>query len=229
MATDTRNEANAVRINLYSDTQTLPTPEMRQAMAAAPVGDEQTFDDPSVNALCERVGGVAGQGGRGVPPVGHDVQRNRNSGPLSAGRRGHRRSVLPHPQLRGRRSRGPIGRPDRSSPRPTGHLFRRSGPGGDPRHAPLRPALRPARGGEHRQHGGRHRVAAGRRQGGHRGRPDTRPRHSPGRRSSAERRGRIGRVRRRVRGRLRQRLDRLEQGARLPGGCRSRRVLLVHR
>lgn len=43
------------RINLYSDTQTLPTPAMRAAMAAAPVGDEQRGEDPSVNALCERV------------------------------------------------------------------------------------------------------------------------------------------------------------------------------
>ena len=61
MATDTRNEANAVRINLYSDTQTRPTPEMREVMAAAPVGDEQTFDDPSVNALCERVAALLGK------------------------------------------------------------------------------------------------------------------------------------------------------------------------
>ena len=40
-----------VRINLYSDTQTKPTPEMRAAMAAAEVGDEQRGEDPSVNRL----------------------------------------------------------------------------------------------------------------------------------------------------------------------------------
>ena len=40
-------------INLYSDTQTLPTPAMREAMARAPVGDEQRMEDPSVNRLCE--------------------------------------------------------------------------------------------------------------------------------------------------------------------------------
>ncbi len=39
-------------INLYSDTQTRPTPAMRQAMAEAPVGDEQKGEDPSVNRLC---------------------------------------------------------------------------------------------------------------------------------------------------------------------------------
>ena len=42
-------------INLYSDTQTLPTPAMREAMARAPVGDEQRMEDPSVNRLCEMV------------------------------------------------------------------------------------------------------------------------------------------------------------------------------
>src|SRR5262245_36091465 len=34
-----------------SDTVTRPTPAMRQAMAAAPVGDDVFGDDPSVNAL----------------------------------------------------------------------------------------------------------------------------------------------------------------------------------
>lgn len=48
-------------INLYSDTQTLPTPEMRRAMAEAPVGDEQQHRDPSVNALCEKVAALLGK------------------------------------------------------------------------------------------------------------------------------------------------------------------------
>ena len=47
-------------INLYSDTQTRPTPAMRHAMAEAEVGDEQSFADPTVNALCERVAGLLG-------------------------------------------------------------------------------------------------------------------------------------------------------------------------
>jgi len=49
-----------VRVNLYSDTQTRPTPEMRRAMAEAEVGDEQHFGDPTVNALCERVAELLG-------------------------------------------------------------------------------------------------------------------------------------------------------------------------
>src|ERR1700734_4214680 len=50
-----------IRINLLSDTQTRPTPAMREAMARAEVGDEQIGDDPSVNLLCERVAGLLGK------------------------------------------------------------------------------------------------------------------------------------------------------------------------
>lgn len=44
-----------INIDLYSDTQTRPTPAMREAMAAAPVGDEQRGEDPSTNRLCDMV------------------------------------------------------------------------------------------------------------------------------------------------------------------------------
>jgi threonine aldolase len=54
-------KAPPVRINLLSDTQTRPTPGMREAMAKAEVGDEQIGDDPSVNALCERVAELLGK------------------------------------------------------------------------------------------------------------------------------------------------------------------------
>src|SRR3954454_24865812 len=47
-------------VNLYSDTQTRPTPEMRRAMAEAEVGDEQRFLDPTVNELQERVAALLG-------------------------------------------------------------------------------------------------------------------------------------------------------------------------
>ena len=47
-------------VNLYSDTQTRPTPAMRRAMAEAEVGDEQSFADPTVIALCERVAELLG-------------------------------------------------------------------------------------------------------------------------------------------------------------------------
>jgi threonine aldolase len=48
-------------INLYSDTQTRPVQEMRAAMAAAEVGDEQRGEDPTVNMLCERVATLLGK------------------------------------------------------------------------------------------------------------------------------------------------------------------------
>ena len=54
-------KAPAVRINLLSDTQTRPTPAMREAIARAEVGDEQLGDDPTVNMLCERVADLLGK------------------------------------------------------------------------------------------------------------------------------------------------------------------------
>jgi threonine aldolase len=48
-------------INLYSDTQTRPVEGMRRAMASAEVGDEQQGEDPTVNALCERVAALLGK------------------------------------------------------------------------------------------------------------------------------------------------------------------------
>jgi threonine aldolase len=47
-------------VNLYSDTQTRPTPEMREAIAHAEVGDEQRRADPTVLALEERVAALLG-------------------------------------------------------------------------------------------------------------------------------------------------------------------------
>ena len=51
---------DAAIANLFSDTQTRPTEAMRAAMAAAEVGDEQRFADPTVNALQERVAQLLG-------------------------------------------------------------------------------------------------------------------------------------------------------------------------
>ena len=48
-------------IDLYSDTQTRPSDAMRRAMANAEVGDEQRGEDPTVNALCEKVAGLLGK------------------------------------------------------------------------------------------------------------------------------------------------------------------------
>ncbi len=47
-------------VDLRSDTVTRPTPGMRAAMAAAPLGDDVFGDDPSVNALQEKIAGLLG-------------------------------------------------------------------------------------------------------------------------------------------------------------------------
>ena len=48
-------------IDLRSDTVTSPSAGMRQAMAAAPVGDDQYGEDPSVNRLQERIAELLGK------------------------------------------------------------------------------------------------------------------------------------------------------------------------
>ncbi len=48
-------------LDFRSDTVTLPTDEMRGAMAAAEVGDDQYGEDPTVNALEELCAGVTGK------------------------------------------------------------------------------------------------------------------------------------------------------------------------
>ena len=48
-------------INLYSDTQTQPTEDMRRAIATAEVADEQRLADPTTNRLQERVAELLGQ------------------------------------------------------------------------------------------------------------------------------------------------------------------------
>lgn len=48
-------------IDLFSDTQTRPSPGMREAMARAEVGDEQANADPTTLALCARVADLLGQ------------------------------------------------------------------------------------------------------------------------------------------------------------------------
>jgi len=50
-----------ILVDLSSDTQTRPTPGMRQAIANAEVGDEQKREDPSVNKLQEMVAELTGK------------------------------------------------------------------------------------------------------------------------------------------------------------------------
>lgn len=48
-------------IDLRSDTVTKPSPEMREAIAAAPVGDDQFGEDPTINRLQVRIASLLGK------------------------------------------------------------------------------------------------------------------------------------------------------------------------
>ena len=50
----------AIKIDLYSDTVTQPTLEMRKFMCQVEVGDEQKHEDPTVNLLQEMVAELLG-------------------------------------------------------------------------------------------------------------------------------------------------------------------------
>ncbi len=58
-------------IDLRSDTVTRPSEPMRQAMATAVVGDDQFGEDPTVNALQERVAALLGKQAALWVPSGH--------------------------------------------------------------------------------------------------------------------------------------------------------------
>jgi threonine aldolase len=57
-------------IDLRSDTVTQPTPAMREAMMAAPLGDDVFGDDPTVNALQEKLATLLGFGAALFMPTG---------------------------------------------------------------------------------------------------------------------------------------------------------------
>jgi threonine aldolase len=50
-----------IQVNLFSDTQTRPSAAMKDAMVGAAIGDEQNGDDPTVNALCDRMAALLGK------------------------------------------------------------------------------------------------------------------------------------------------------------------------
>ena len=59
-----------VRVNLFSDTQTRPSAAMKAAMMEAEVGDEQHGDDPTINALCDRMAALMGKEAAMFLPTG---------------------------------------------------------------------------------------------------------------------------------------------------------------
>jgi hypothetical protein len=109
------------RINLYSDTQTRPSPAMREAMASATVGDEQSFNDPTVNALCDRVAQLLGKEAAVFLPSGTLC----NEIALPPGRRDLRPPQRTHHELRRRRPGGHIRRRDSPPRRRARNVFGR--------------------------------------------------------------------------------------------------------
>ncbi|TSA08989.1 MAG: aminotransferase class I/II-fold pyridoxal phosphate-dependent enzyme [Comamonadaceae bacterium] len=59
-----------MKVDLRSDTVTRPTPGMREAMMAAPLGDDVYADDPSVNALQDKIAALLGFEGALFMPTG---------------------------------------------------------------------------------------------------------------------------------------------------------------
>jgi threonine aldolase len=57
-------------IDLRSDTVTRPSPEMRAAIASAPVGDDQYGEDPTVNLLHEKIAALLGKEAALFVPTG---------------------------------------------------------------------------------------------------------------------------------------------------------------
>src|SRR5438552_16385062 len=54
-------KSSRIDVDLYSDTVTRPTPDMRRFMSEAEVGDEQKHEDPTVNLLQEMVAELLGK------------------------------------------------------------------------------------------------------------------------------------------------------------------------
>ncbi len=61
---------SAAPADFRSDTVTKPCDAMRAAMAAAPVGDDVFYDDPTVNGLQDRIASMLGFEGALFVPTG---------------------------------------------------------------------------------------------------------------------------------------------------------------
>ena len=130
-------------INLYSDTQTQPTEDMRRAIASADVADEQRLADPTTNLLQERVAELLGQEAALFLPTG--TMCNQISFRLHA-RPGGDELILDrtaHPIIAEAGGPGPeLAADDPRARRRRRDLHRRAGRGGGARpHEPLPAAL----------------------------------------------------------------------------------------
>ena len=175
-----------IEVDLYSDTLTKPTAEMRRFMCEAEVGDEQKFEDPTVNLLQEMVAELLGKEAAVFLPSGtmcneiairvhcrpgEEMIAHRTAHPI------HFESGGPGAPGRRQRAARSTGRAASSTPPP----WRR--PSGRPR--ALLPAEPAALGGADGESGRRQDLAARRIQAVTRRRPAPRPRDPHGRRAAA--------------------------------------------
>ena len=67
------------RVDLRSDTVTQPTQSMRELMASAKVGDDVMGDDPTVNALQDKVAELLGKEAGLFVLIRNDGERSCNT------------------------------------------------------------------------------------------------------------------------------------------------------
>ena len=77
----------AIEVDLFSDTVTKPTKEMRRFMCEAEVGDEQKHEDPSVNQLQEMVAELLGKDAALFLPRARCATRSRCASTAALARR----------------------------------------------------------------------------------------------------------------------------------------------
>lgn len=85
-----RNDSLAGLISLYSDTHTLPTKEMFEAAASAPLGDDVLGADPTVNRLQDMAAKMCGMEGETF------LHRLRQAGVLASTEPGGRVRFVTH-------------------------------------------------------------------------------------------------------------------------------------
>ncbi len=213
-----------IRINLLSDTQTRPTPAMREAMARAEVGDEQIGDDPTVNLLCERVADLLGKEAAVFMPSGTmcnvaaTLVHCRPGDEILAHETAHiiAREGGAHAALGGFQITPLPGADGKFSP----ETFRERAASAQPLPAAADRRQRRA----DRQYRRRHDLEEGRARRGRGDRQGQRPRHPYGRRAAAERLRRHRHQRARDGGGLGFRLDRFLQGTRRADRRRASRA-----
>ena len=84
-------------VNLFSDTQTRPTPAMRRGDRGGRGRRRAALRRPDGERASGARRGAARKGSRPLPPVGHDVQRDRLQAPPAPGRR--RGDPRPHRRI----------------------------------------------------------------------------------------------------------------------------------